>query len=78
MTFISVGQFHQMFIRNMSQIDVKLGIQSILGRVNEAYASRNPVRTKILSNNNSGILLLTENFILISCYFSKKVLGSLD
>lgn len=35
---------YQMFIKNMSQIDVKLGIQLILGRINEAYASRSPVR----------------------------------
>lgn len=32
-----------MCIRNMSQIDVKLGIQAILGRLNEAYATRSPV-----------------------------------
>lgn len=30
-------------LRNMSQINVKLGIQTMLGRVNEAFALRNAV-----------------------------------
>lgn len=57
-------------LRNMSQIDVKLGIQSILGRVNEAFAARNVVRSNGSCVENHMLLPYEDIiFVLISSMF---------